>query len=167
MMFIPEAGAGGGARAPAGDQRHRDHVFERRQHRNQPQGLRQGPALRALCGALGLDPAAAMAVGDNATTSACCARRALRRSSATASMRRRSWRTRSSRRAPRTALPRRWSASRSAAARDGPAENTERKKRPAYAAGSVKQMENKVVLILIDGMRPDGTEACGNDTFRC
>ena len=27
-------------------------------------------------------------------------------------------------------------------------------------------MENKVVLILIDGMRPDGTEACGNDTFQ-
>lgn len=27
-------------------------------------------------------------------------------------------------------------------------------------------MENKVVLILIDGMRPDGTEACGDDTFQ-
>lgn len=27
-------------------------------------------------------------------------------------------------------------------------------------------MKNKVVLILIDGMRPDGTEICGNDTFQ-
>lgn len=27
-------------------------------------------------------------------------------------------------------------------------------------------MKNKVVLILIDGMRPDGTAACGNDAFQ-
>ena len=27
-------------------------------------------------------------------------------------------------------------------------------------------MKNKAVLILIDGMRPDGTAACGNDAFQ-